>query len=202
MNTLSEAATSWPAPVPPAESGVGVVSRTERAEGEAGDSEVRLCEPTALDGALETALGASELAPETALGASEVLARVVTRPVAKWSIEVFTRFVKRPAAKWSIEVFTRVVTRPVAKWSMRTCHQRSSEPISGHQRLSKLIRGNQRSSEPIRAHQWPFAAISVVIREHQWSFMVIRGRRRPSEVISSGHQWSSMRTRSFASSVM
>jgi len=186
MNTLSEAATSWPAPVPPAESGVGVVSSTERAEGEAGDSEVRLCEPTALDGALETALGASELAPETALGASEVLARVVTRP----------------AAKWSIEVFTRVVTRPVAKWSMRTCHQRSSEPISGHQRLSKLIRGNQRSSEPIRAHQWPFAAISVVIREHQWSFMVIRGRRRPSEVISSGHQWSSMRTRSFASSVM
>jgi len=182
--------------VPPAESGVGVVSSTERAEGEAGDSEagdseVRLCEPAALDGA-----------PETALGASEVIARVVTRPVAKWSIEVFTRVVTRTVAKWSIEVFTRVVTRPVAKWSMRTCHQRSSEPISSHQRLSKLIRGHQRSSEPIRAHQWPFAAISVVIREHLWSFMVIRGRRRPSKVISSGHQWSSMRTQSFASSVM
>ena len=150
---------------------MGVVSSTERAEGEAGDSEagdseVRLCELAALDGAPETALGASE----TALGASEV--------------------------------FARVVTRPVAKWSMRTCHQRSSEPISGHQRLSKLIRGHQRSSAPIRAHQWPFAAISVVIREHLWSFMVIRGRRRPSEVISSGHQWSSMRTQSFASSVM
>jgi len=132
--TLSEAATSWPAPVPPAESGVG-----EAGDSEAGDSEVRLCEPAALDGAPETALGASE----TALGASEVSARVVTRPVAKWSIDVFTRVDTRTVAKWSIEVFTRVVTRPVAKWSMRTCHQRSSEPIGD------VIRGHPRAFEGI-----------------------------------------------------
>ena len=102
--------------MPPAESGVGVVSRTERAEGEAGDSEVRLCEPTALDDAPETALGASGLAPETALGASGLAPETA----------LGTSGLAPETALGASEVLARVVTRPVAKWSMRTCHQTSS----------------------------------------------------------------------------